>query len=155
MDDLTVFEGLLTEFQENRKKLHEMIADLEEVKVKIDKLIPKKLDQRYRFMFEERVKTIVSMFTTLLDVRKEITRSLKDELDFRRRLADKHGDMDDIEGKIDVQALAARVEKLNKKTTETKKKANIQLVKEDETPVKLDEESKPEPDSMDILQEKK
>ena len=140
MDDLTVFESLLQEFQENRKKLHEMIVDLEKVKDKIDELLPEKLDKRFKFYFEERVKTVVSMFNTLLDVRKEITRSLKDELDIRRRLVSDHGDLDDIEGKIDVQAIAARVEKLNKKTKDTKKRANVHLVKEDEVPVKLDEE---------------
>jgi len=65
---------LLSQFEEHRKAIHEMIQHVEKIKSKIDKLIPDKLDARYIRYFEEKVKSITGLFNTILDMRKEIAK---------------------------------------------------------------------------------
>jgi len=128
-------ESLLIEYKSNRDQLRDMISEIEEVKKDIEKLLPKKLDARYKYFFEERVKTIVSMFNALLDIRKEISKSLKDELEFRRKLEMKDDDSD-IESKLDIQALAKKVEKLQEKTEKTKEKVKTKTEKKQTQEIK-------------------
>ena len=129
MDEKT-FRSLLEEFQKNRSDLHTMVEDIEVVKKRIEDLIPEKLEARYKMFFEERVKTIVSMFNLLLDLRKEISRSLKDEVEMRRRLASDEKDQD-VDALFDVSSLAAKVEELtresDKKKTKLRKKKRALL----------------------------
>jgi len=120
--NIEIFEELLEQFKGNRDKLITMINDLEKIQEKIERLIPESLDKRYKFFFEERVKTIIGVFTALLDIRKEISRSLKDEIDLRRKLT--LGDEESVEESIDIIGLAKRVERLQKKTAESEKKGN-------------------------------
>jgi len=111
MDD-TTFKELISEFKENRDNLKSMVKDIEKLKVKIDRLLPEKMmNQRHKFFFEERVKTIVSLFGVLLDIRKEITKTLKDELELRRK--NDIGTEEEIE--VDIRGIADRIEKFSKK----------------------------------------
>ena len=88
--------------------LKEMLSSIEGIKDEVAKIFPDKIDSRYRYLFEEKVKTATAFFNSLLDIRKEISRSLKDEMDIRRRIS---GPIDDLEGLLDISRLAERVEK--------------------------------------------
>lgn len=102
-------ERLLVEFEDHRKAIKEMIEELDVIKKNIDRLIPASLDARYIRFFEEKVKSITALFNSLLEMRKEITKSVREEIDIRRKVDSKDG-IDDIEDLIDVRKVARRVE---------------------------------------------
>ncbi len=114
-------EALLDEFAVHRDEIKKMIEEVDELRQAIDKLIPKKLDARYVRFFEEKVKSMTSFFSTLLDMRKEIIKSIKDEIELRRKLGAADGQMD-VESAIDIRSVANKVEEFQKKAEDLKKK---------------------------------
>lgn len=105
---------LLNEFAEHRDEIKKMIVEVDDLRQDIDKLIPKKLDVRYVRFFEEKVKSITGFFSALLDMRKEIIKSIKDEIELRRKLGIGETNID-VEGAIDIRAVAEKVELFRKK----------------------------------------
>lgn len=120
-DSEIIIQSLLDDFQAQRMALLQMVTDVEKLKVDIDKLFPEKLDARYSRFFEDKVKTAVAMFNVLLDIRKELLKTTKDEIDIRRRVVGK-GDLNDL---IDVRKLAKKIENFDAK------KNRLQQKKED------------------------
>lgn len=130
-DNLDKIDGLLDEFNVQRDELKKMILEVEEIKQKIDLLIPepKKDDNdfrnftkgsRYVSLFEERIKSITEFFRIILDMRKEISKTLKDEIDLRRK--SEKGLSDDLSNLLDIASLADKVENLQKKKDSLKSK---------------------------------
>jgi len=119
-DSETIIQDLLEDFGEQRKALNQMIKDVEELKADINKLFPEKLNARYQKFFEDKVKTAVSMLNVLLDVRKELIKLTKDEIELRRKVVGK-GDLNDL---VNVRDLVKKVENFNgtKNKLEKKKK---------------------------------
>ena len=110
IDSLKV-ESLLKEYEDQRVALKLMLDDLEKIKNKVDTILPDRLDNRFVRLFEEKVKSISALFQIVLDIRKEILKSIRDEVEVRVKVSldDDLGDsLDDIRG------LAKRVEKLQK-----------------------------------------
>jgi len=106
-----IINGLLVEYKQQRDALVVMITDIEKIKMKIDNLLPEKLDNRSSIWFQERVKAITELFKAVLDMRKEISKSLKDEMEYRRKSSrEDDKDYDDE----DIRYLARRVEELGK-----------------------------------------
>lgn len=98
-------DELLAEYQDQRMALKLMIDDLEKIKVKVDTILPERLDNRIVRFFEEKIKTISALFQIVLDVRKEILKSVKDEVEIRTKVS--LGD--DIEESLeDIRGLAKR-----------------------------------------------
>lgn len=102
-------ERLLEEFEDHRKAIKEMIVELNGIKANIDRLIPTTLDARYIRFFEEKVKSITQLFNSLLEMRKEITKSVREEIDLRRKIDAKDG-IEEIEDLIDIRKIAEKVE---------------------------------------------
>jgi hypothetical protein len=102
-------EKLLEEFEIHRIAIKEMIEELNGIKVNIDRLIPTSLDARYIRFFEEKVKSITQLFNSLLEMRKEIIKSVREEIDLRRKIDVKDG-IEDIEELIDIRKVADKVE---------------------------------------------
>ena len=125
----SIINQLLDEFKEHRQAIMEMIGDLEKIKVNIDRLIPERLDARYVRFFEEKVKSLTGLFNTLLDMRKEISKSLKDEIEIRRKIdfKDKAQDISEV---IDIRKLANKVDDFKKKKDELKQKSLEKAKKE-------------------------
>ncbi len=117
-----IISNLLVEFKQHRDAVMQMITDIEILKDKIDKLIPDSLDSRYVRFFEEKVKTVTEFFKALLDMRKEIQKSLKDEIDIRRKInvADKETDIEKI---INIREIAEKVEVFKQKKDKMKEKS--------------------------------
>jgi len=113
--------SLLIEYDDHRDAIKNMIVDLEKIREKIDKLIPDTLEARYVRFFEEKIKTITALFNSLLEMRKEIAKSVKDEIDIRRRIKDQN-DMVDLDGLLDVRKMADTIEKFKKSTDVIKRK---------------------------------
>ena len=106
-------EALLANFSTQRNAIQEMIDEVEKLRKQVALLFPDTVDARTRKFLEEKVKTMVGFYNVLLDMRKEISKSIKDELDIRRRLTDEDIDLGDIEELLDVGALAKKVEKFS------------------------------------------
>lgn len=116
---------LLVEFREHRDAIQTMVSDLEVIKDRIDSLFPDTLDKRYVKFFEEKVKATTELFKALLDMRKEIGKSLKDEIDIRRRMDKDVGTESEIlEDLFDVRKLAKKVEKFQKSSEDVKEKVS-------------------------------
>lgn len=127
-DNEIVIQNLLEDFQIQRTALNAMITEIENLKMNVDKLFPEKLDARYTKFFEEKIKTAVSMFNVILDIRKELLKTTKDEIDLRRRVTGK-GNLNDL---IDVRKIAKSIEDFDTKNSKLKRKADklIPLKKE-------------------------
>jgi len=104
-------ELLLKEYDEQRMALKNMISDLEKIKVKLDILFPERLDARYIRLFEERMKSISALFQILLEVRKEILKSVRDEIEIRRKVDIEKELEDSLEN---IRDLAKKVEKFQR-----------------------------------------
>lgn len=120
-------EPLLKEFAQQREAIKLMINDLEKVKEHLDRLFPESLDKRYVMMFQEKMKAVSSLFSSLLDMRKEISKSIKDEIELRRKININKTDITNLEELIDVR-------KLEKKFNEIKRTKSkiINLVEKNE-----------------------
>jgi hypothetical protein len=117
-DGELIIQNLLEDFSTQRQALLDMVTDVEKLKDDIDKLFPEKLNARYAKFFEDKVKTAVAMFNVLLDIRKELLKTTKDEIDIRRRVTGK-GDLNEL---IDVRKLAKKIENFDSKKESLKKK---------------------------------
>jgi hypothetical protein len=121
-DGELIIQNLLEDFATQRQALLQMVEDVEILKNDIDKLFPEKLNARYAKFFEDKIKTAVAMFNVLLDIRKELLKTTKDEIDIRRKVTGK-GDLNEL---IDVRKLASKIENFeSKKDKLTKKKAKL------------------------------
>ena len=107
-----IIQDLLEEFQQHRADVKKMIVDLEQLKVNISSLFPDTLDARYVRLFEEKVKTTTELFRVLLDLRKEISKTLKEEIELRR----KKGvvDEDSLEEFLNIRDIVKKVEMMQK-----------------------------------------
>ena len=117
-----IIADLLNEFRDHRNAIMNMIGDLEGIKSQIDRLIPERLDARYVRFFEEKVKSITALFNALLDMRKELTKSLKDEIEIRRKIDITSGGQTLTEI-IDIRDIAAKVERFKRKQESLKSKS--------------------------------
>ena len=116
---IDIIDGLLAQFQVQRDEILKMVGELEVIKGKIDQLIPNQLDKRYFRFFEEKVKAVTGFFNILLEMRKEITKTLKDEIELRRKVKI-HEDDFDPEKDLDLHSIASKIERLNKKKVKAK-----------------------------------
>jgi len=106
-------EELLKEFYEHREAIKNMIKDLEQLKVRIDTLFPATLDARYIRFFEEKVKTITSLFNSLLEMRKEIAKNVKEEIEIRSKMTEGSPE-EEIEKYLDVRKMADKIEEFRR-----------------------------------------
>lgn len=103
---------LLKEYNDHRAAIKKMIVDLEKIQVKVDTIFPETMDKRFIRIFEEKIKAVTGLFNSLLDMRKEIAHSIKDEIEVRRRLGGE-GDSK-LEDLLDVRKIAKKVELFQK-----------------------------------------
>jgi len=114
-----IIEGLLEEIKDYRKEIRVMIEELEKVRLRVDTLLPNSTQNtRVIKYFEEKVKSITELYKTILDMRKEIGKSLKDEIEIRRKMGG--NDSYDIEDLLDVRSMAKKVEKFQDKLEDMK-----------------------------------
>jgi chromosome segregation ATPase len=104
-------ENLFKDFTEQRDQLKLMINDLEQVKVKVNSIFPDQLTARNRFYFDEKIKTASALFSSLLEIRKEIIKSIKDEIELRRRFEMEERELEETDD--DIRKLAGKIEQLS------------------------------------------
>ena len=115
-------EGLLNEFKSQRDQIVAMVEEVEGLRKQVALLFPESIDSRTRRFLEDKVKAMVAFYNVLLDMRKEISKSIKDELEVRRRLDDNDVDLDDIDSLLDIRELSKKVEKFGDDKTKLQKK---------------------------------
>ena len=118
-----IIDNLLKEFKTFREEIRLMIDDLEKIKSKVDSILPDDIKSvRVKFLFEEKVKSITELYKTLLDMRKEIGKSIKDEIEIRRKIkSNEEFSLDDL---LDIRSMAKKVESFNDKSVKIKEKNN-------------------------------
>ena len=119
---------LLKEYDDHRDAIKGMIVDLEKIRERVDTLIPDNLDARYMRFFEEKVKSITALFNSLLEMRKEIAKSVKDEIEIRRKIKGDE-DMIDIEDMLDVRSMATKIDQFREETQKVQK-GRLKVIKD-------------------------
>ena len=136
-NNIDKYETLIQEFIDQRNSIKNMITDLETIKSNIDVLFPKSIDRRYVRFFEEKVKTMTELFRVILDMRKEIIKNTKDEIELRQNFSSGDDDFD-IEGIFNIKKIADRVEKLRKEKLELEQKITSELPQIEASEISLD-----------------
>jgi hypothetical protein len=108
-----VFDDLIAEYKDQRDAFKIMISDLEGFKKRVDQLLPAQVEARYAKLFEEKIKATTELFKTILDLRQEIMKSVKDEIELRRKFEDSLKGVDEEE-KFDLRELAKQLYNINK-----------------------------------------
>jgi hypothetical protein len=121
--DDPVFDSLLNEYLDHRAQIKILIVDLEHLRTRVETILPESYDKRYKFIFEEKIKAITTLFSTILEMRKEIAKSIKDEFELRKKLI-RSDSLEDLEDMLDVRKIAARVDKFRQ--TEEQKGEKIE-----------------------------
>ena len=62
--------------------------------------------------FEEKIKATTELFKAMLDIRKEISKSVKDEIEMRRRMMEK--ETSDFTGEDSIAEFAKKINEMNK-----------------------------------------
>jgi len=116
------FEDLILEFTESRKKIYGMLEELESISSSVKELFPEKFDARFRLVFQERVKAVTELFKACLDMRKEISKSIKDEIEIRRKVGP-NDSIDNIEDLLNIASMADKIEEFQNTISKSKKKS--------------------------------
>jgi hypothetical protein len=111
---------LLEEFKIQRDAIKDMIIDIEKMKTQVSLLFPETIDVRTRKFLEDKIKAMVGFYNVLLDMRKEVSKSVKDELELRRRMTDDEFDPDDIDNLLDISEISRKIESFQLKKDKIK-----------------------------------
>lgn len=111
LDDPKVSE-LLNKLSGSRDELSRYMAELEEIRKKAEELFPSNHDFRNRYILEEKIKTVSSLYSTVLNIRQEFNKTIKDEIEIRRKLS--IGEDEDVLSDSDIRKLALIVEESQK-----------------------------------------
>jgi len=117
-----IITKLLNEFELQRNEIKGMITEIEKMRSQVSLLFPETIDMRTRKFLEDKVKAMVGFYNVLLDMRKEISKSIKDELEVRRRLTDDEFDPDSIDELLDISELSKKIEKFQEQKDTIKRK---------------------------------
>ncbi|MFN6992214.1 MAG: hypothetical protein ACK4MM_05785 [Fervidobacterium sp.] len=98
-------DKLIEELSENREEMKEMLQDVITFRKRIDDLLPKKIDFRNKFIFEERMKAISNILDTELKIRKQIDDSIRSEISIRTKTVESMDDDRNI-----IEAIARNIE---------------------------------------------
>jgi len=104
-------ESLLDKFTSSREELLSYLKDVDILRSKISQIFPQTLDYRTKFILEEKIKTMSAFFTTLLNIRQEYNRTLKDEISLRQKITD---DDNQDPKEINLREIADEVDKIQK-----------------------------------------
>ena len=110
------YNKLLEEYRENRKKIKSMIEKMDSHVSKVESLIPKD-DNDYRkhsYIFEQKIKLITEFMKLIFDMRKEISKSIKDEITLLEKIKDEDKQNDDF----DILKIMAELDKKMNQITE-------------------------------------
>jgi len=120
-------DDLLLEFKQQRDAVTQMIVEIEQLKSNVNGIFPEKLDARFKMYFDDKLKAATEFFKVLLDMRREITKSLKDEIEIRRKIESKEMAID-VEDLLDIRKLSSKVEDFKLQKEKLQKKRNKETI---------------------------
>jgi len=119
-DQTEKIEKLLDDFEEQRESLKQYVREIEELKSSIDQIFNKgQKDYRNYMVFEQKLRAATEFYKTILDMRREIVRTLKDESELRNKLLTGSGNLED---NLDITELVDRVEEKRREKEKMKEK---------------------------------
>ena len=77
---------LLEQFTKSRDELSKYMADVDSIREKVGQIFPQNQDFRNKWVLEEKIKTVSSFYATLLNIRQEFNKTIKEEIDLRRKI---------------------------------------------------------------------
>jgi len=103
-------QTLLDKYENSRDELTGYLKDIDSLRVKVEGIFPQTIDYRSKFVLEEKIKTMSAFFSTLLNIRQEYNRTLKDEIMLRQKITDDDG----VSDEVDIRKVADEVDKIQK-----------------------------------------
>jgi len=79
---------LLEKFSKSREELSKYMTDVDTIRQKVDQIFPTNQDFRNKWALEEKIKAVSSFYSTLLNIRQEFNKTIKEEIDIRRKISD-------------------------------------------------------------------
>jgi hypothetical protein len=104
-------QELLEKLGKSRDELTKYMDDVEKIRLKVDQIFPQGQDFRNKWVLEEKIKAVSSFYSTLLNIRQEFNKTIKEEIEVRRKI--EAGD-EDGDSNIDVRSLAKMIEEQQK-----------------------------------------
>ena len=124
---------LVKEFKKIRADINKMIDDLEVNSAKITEIFPTELKSNFKWVFEQRVNTMTEIFKTLLEMRKELNKSLKDEIEIRRKIGKGVRDIEEgLEDILDIRKIVKKVESFQRKSKDMSEKIETKIQEDKE-----------------------
>ena len=114
-------QELLGQLSVSRGELSKYMADVDSIRAKVDQIFPTGQDFRNKWVLEEKVKAVSSFYSTLLNIRQEFNKTIKEEIEIRRKLTT---DDSETEKSVDVRALAKMIEEEQKVSKDSEPKDN-------------------------------
>jgi len=121
-------EELLQKFSDSRDQLSVYMGEVDKIRLKVEAIFPSNADYRNKFVLEEKIKAMSSFFSTLLNIRQEFNKSIKEEIEMRRKLVSSENG----KGKddIDMRELASMVEDQMNKSKPQLEETEIEITEE-------------------------
>jgi hypothetical protein len=111
-------QELLDKYSTSREELCKYMRDLDEIRTQVSQIFPTNHDFRNRFVLEEKLKTMSVFYSTLLNIRQEFNKTLKDEIELRRKL--EVGDNGDEKAYVDIREIVDMIEQQQKEKQQEK-----------------------------------
>jgi hypothetical protein len=87
--DQHLLAKLLDGYKENRTELHKMVDEAKDIKENVRTILDSiNTDHRNRYLMDEKIKILSTILSNELNIRKEISKSFKDEIDIRGKLGE-------------------------------------------------------------------
>ena len=112
MSNSEKYDELISEITKNRQAMGEMLDTAVTFRKQIDTMIPSSTDFKKKWLLEEKMKLVVSIFNVELDIRKQTDASLKSELELRRKVSGEEMTKSVEEVWSDSKSLARALEQL-------------------------------------------
>lgn len=105
-------QELLSQLSTSRGELSKYMTDVDAIRNKVEQIFPQGQDFRNKWALEEKIKAVSSFYSTLLNIRQEFNKTIKEEIEIRRKLTNDDTD----EEVIDIRSIAKQVEEFEKDT---------------------------------------
>jgi len=102
-------DALLDQYEKNRVDLKNKLTNLEQLSGNVNNMFPKNTDFRNRHILDDKLKVMSHFYSTMLSFTQEINRSIKDEIEIRRR------NSKGVEEDFDIRKVAKILDKENLK----------------------------------------
>lgn len=120
------YTELLEEIRTNREEMKDMLTSAVQFRKQVNTIIPPTTDFKKKYLLEEKMKLIVSVFGIELDIRKQRENSLKTEIELRRKITGADKETNDADNLFRDAATLAKAIEINEGKKHPKYEEEIQ-----------------------------